>query len=404
MTDIESVKKEYETILSQLSDPELISNWPACNASRSDAGREKGDESKDSSSPFAGAWVGKENKSSSSPFAGARVFEELLKRKKFLEKILETKKEIEEIENKIKENKIIISAKEDQELISLAEIEIGQFGEKQRILEKELENLIKEKENELRPSLDNKHPMGQAVIIEIRAGAGGEEASLFAGDLFRMYSKYALTQGWRQKTLDSRPSEIGGFKEIIFELKNGDVFSKMKYEGGVHRVQRIPKTEKVGRIHTSTASVAVLPKPKETEIKIGPNDLKIDVYKSSGPGGQYVNKRMTAVRITHLPSGLAVTSQTERNLQQNRENALSILGARLLERKTIIETEKMGNRRKTQIGGAKRAEKIRTYNFPQDRVTDHRVKKSWHGIEKILNGEMEPIIKILQKLNLASAE
>jgi len=376
MADIESVKKEYETILSQLSDPELISNWPARNAfGVADAGREK--------------------------------LETLIKRKEFLEKILETKKEIEEIEDKIKENKIIISAKEDQELISLAEIEIGQFGEKQRILEKELENLIKEKENELQPSLDNKHPTGQAAIIEIRAGAGGEEASLFAGDLFRMYSKYALTQGWRQKTLDSRLSEIGGFKEIIFELKSartggGDVFSKMKYEGGVHRVQRIPKTEKVGRIHTSTASVAVLPKPKETEIKIGPNDLKIDVYKSSGPGGQYVNKRMTAVRITHLPSGLAVTSQTERNLQQNKENALSILGAKLLERKTIIETEKMGNRRKTQIGGAKRAEKIRTYNFPQDRVTDHRVKKSWHGIEKILNGEVEPIIKILQKLNLAS--
>jgi len=373
MTDIESVKKEYETILSQLSDPELISNWPAGNAMRSIAGREK--------------------------------FETLIKKKEFLEKILETKKEIEEIEDKIKENKIIISAKEDQELISLAEIEIGQFGEKQRILEKELENLIKEKENELQPSLDNKHPTGQAVIIEIRAGAGGEEAALFAGDLFRMYSKYALAQGWRQKTLDSRLSEIGGFKEIIFELKSaraggGDVFSKMKYEGGVHRVQRIPKTEKVGRIHTSTASVAVLPKPKETEIKIGPNDLKIDVYKSSGPGGQYVNKRMTAVRITHLPSGLAVTSQTERNLQQNRENALSILGAKLLERKTIIETEKMGNRRKTQIGGAKRAEKIRTYNFPQDRVTDHRVKKSWHGIEKILNGEVEPIIKTLKKSTL----
>ncbi|MCJ7786893.1 PCRF domain-containing protein, partial [Patescibacteria group bacterium] len=216
MTDIESVKKEYETILSQLSDPELISNWPAGNAMRSIAGREK--------------------------------LETLIKKKEFLEKILETKKEIEEIENKIKENKIIISAKEDQELISLAEIEIGQFGEKQRILEKELENLIKEKENELQPSLDNKHPTGQAVIIEIRAGAGGEEAALFAGDLFRMYSKYALAQGWRQKTLDSRLSEIGGFKEIIFELKNGDVFSKMKYEGGVHRVQRIPKTEKVGRI------------------------------------------------------------------------------------------------------------------------------------------------------------
>jgi len=343
MTDIESVKKEYETILSQLSDPELISN--------------------------------------------SEKFEGLSKKKKFLEKIIETEKEIKETENKIKENEMIISAKEDQELVSLAEAENNQLGERQNGLEKELENLMKK-------GVTSEF---KSIIVEIRAGAGGEEAALFAGDLFRMYSKYAIYQGWRQKTLDSRPTEIGGFKEIIFELKNGDVFSKMKYEGGVHRVQRIPKTEKVGRIHTSTASVAILPKPKETEIKISPSDLKIESYKSSGPGGQYVNKRMTAVRIIHLPSGLVVTSQTERSLQQNKENALSILGAKLLERKTTEETEKMGSKRKTQIGWAKRSEKIRTYNFPQDRLTDHRIKKSWHNLEKILNGGLEPLIETLQK-------
>ena len=170
----------------------------------------------------------------------------------------------------------------------------------------------------------------------------------------------------------------------------------MKFEGGVHRVQRIPETEKQGRVHTSTASVAVLLKPKETEMKLSPADLKIDVYKSSGPGGQYVNKRMTAVRVTHLPSGLIVTSQTERNLQQNKINAISILGAKLLEKKIMDEEEKMGDKRKTQIGRAKRAEKIRTYNFPQDRITDHRIKKSFHNIEKIMEGELDSIVDSIQ--------
>jgi len=241
----------------------------------------------------------------------------------------------------------------------------------------------------------------QPVIVEIRAGAGGEEAALFSADLFRMYSKYAQTQGWRQKVLDSRPTELGGYKEIIFELKNGDVFSKMQYEGGVHRVQRIPKTEKAGRIHTSTSSVAVLPKPKAAEIKIRPEDLKIDFYRASGPGGQYVQKRETAVRITHLPSGIVVTSQTERNQLQNKENALAILEARLLEKKEMAEIEKLSEKRKAQIKWAKRAEKIRTYNFPQDRVTDHRIKKSWHNLEEIIAGKLEPIISALQKLNLS---
>ncbi len=244
---------------------------------------------------------------------------------------------------------------------------------------------------------DNAPKQLESVIMEIRAGTGGKEASLFVADLFRMYSKYAQSQNLKQKILDSHPTGLGGFKEIIFELKNSNVFSKMKYEGGVHRVQRIPETEKSGRTHTSTVSVAVLPKPKSAQIKIRPDELKIDFYRASGPGGQYVNKRETAVRITHLPTGFVVTSQTERNQLQNKENAMAILEAKLLEKKEIEESEKLGDKRRSQIGWAKRAEKIRTYNFPQDRVTDHRIKKSWHNLEEILNGKLEPTIKALQK-------
>jgi len=212
-----------------------------------------------------------------------------------------------------------------------------------------------------------------------------------------MYSKYAEKQNWNQKILDSHPSELNGFKEIIFELKSanggGDVFSKMKYEAGVHRVQRIPETEKQERVHTSTASVAVLLKPKKTQIKINPQDLRIDFYRASGKGGQNVNKRETAVRITHLPTGLVVTSQTERNQLQNKENAMSILEARFLKRKEMESLEKFGQKRRSQIGRAKRAEKIKTYNFPQNRVTDHRIKKTWHNLEEIMKGKLEEIIK-----------
>lgn len=244
----------------------------------------------------------------------------------------------------------------------------------------------------------------KAVIVEIRAGTGGEEAALFAKDLYKMYTKYAASQNWKQTLFDLRQSDLGGIKEVVFELTNGDVFSKMKYEAGVHRVQRIPKTEKIGRIHTSTATVAVLVKPEKSQIKINSSDLKIDFYKSSGAGGQYVNKRMTAVRITHLPTGLVVTCQTERSLQQNKENALALLEAKLLEREEIKNIEKLTKERKIQIGWAKRAEKIRTYNFPQDRITDHRIKKSWHNIDEIMAGKLEPIIEALRKSEIKTLE
>jgi len=236
-----------------------------------------------------------------------------------------------------------------------------------------------------------------SIIMEIRAGAGGEEAALFASDLFKMYSKYATLRDWKLKILDSHKTELGGVKQIIFALRGGGTFSEMKHEAGVHRVQRIPETEKSGRIHTSTATVAVLLKPKTTEINIRPDHLKIDCFRSSGPGGQNVNKRETAIRITHLPTGIIVSSQTERNQLQNKENALAILSAKLLEKKQKEEISKLGSERKAQIGFAQRAEKIRTYNFPQDRITDHRIKKRWHNIEDMMEGKLDKMIKTLQK-------
>lgn len=236
-----------------------------------------------------------------------------------------------------------------------------------------------------------------SIIIEIRAGTGGDEASLFARDLFRMYSRFGQSQGWGQKILDSNLNETGGYKEIFFELTGPGVFGNMKYEGGVHRVQRIPKTEKQGRVHTSTVTVAVLKKPKKTEININPSELKITTYKSSGAGGQYVNKTESAIRIVHIPSGLVVTSQTERNQLNNKENALAILAARLLEKKQAEDSSAQGGARREQIGWAKRSEKMRTYNFPQDRITDHRIGKSWHDIESVMDGKMEGIVKSFKK-------
>lgn len=235
----------------------------------------------------------------------------------------------------------------------------------------------------------------ESVIVEIRAGTGGNEAALFASDLYRMYSRYASNQGWQLKTLDSNKTELGGFKQVTFELKGNDTLAKMQNEGGVHRVQRIPKTEKQGRVHTSTASVAVLPKPKEMQVKINPKDLKTEIAKSSGPGGQNVNKRMTAVRLIHLPTGITVTCQNERSLQQNKEGAMSILMAKLLEKQEMEQMESLSDKRKEQIKWARRADKIRTYNFPQDRVTDHRIKKSFHNLEGIMNGDLDKMISKL---------
>ncbi len=237
----------------------------------------------------------------------------------------------------------------------------------------------------------------QSAIFELRAGTGGDEAGLFVRDLYRMYQRYAQEKGWNQKILDSSMTEIGGYKYIIFELSGSGVYDEMQNEGGVHRVQRVPKTEKQGRVHTSTITVAVMQKAKKAQININPSDLRIDTYKAGGPGGQYTNKTESAIRITHIPTGVVVTCQSERNQMQNKETAMSILSAKLLQVQEEADLSKLSAERREQIGWAKRAEKVRTYNFPQNRLTDHRLEKSWHNLESIIEGDLEPVIKAFKK-------
>lgn len=238
------------------------------------------------------------------------------------------------------------------------------------------------------------------IIIEIRAGVGGEEAALFANDLLRMYSRYAANQNWKVEIFSINKTDIEGIKEAIIEITGVGAYDKLKNEGGVHRVQRIPKTEKSGRVHTSTATVAVLFKPSKTEIEIRPQDLRMETCKAGGAGGQYVNKRMTAIRIIHTPTGMVAESSSERSLEQNRESAMALLAARMYDQKQKQLEKEIGGARNSQIGSAGREEKIRTYNFPQDRITDHRINKNFHDIESILDGKVEKMFdKIAQELN-----
>jgi len=245
-------------------------------------------------------------------------------------------------------------------------------------------------------------PKSKGIILEIRAGAGGEEAANFAADLFRMYTKYAQSQNWGFSIIDKSLTTLGGIKEIVVEINGPEVYGQLQNESGVHRVQRVPKTEKNGRIHTSTASVAILPKIEATEIKINPQDLKIDMARSSGPGGQNVNKRSTAIRVTHLPSNIVVFSQTERSQPQNKEIAMEILRAKLYERANQQQMSQLSQERRDQIGTADRSEKIRTYNFAQNRITDHRIGKSWHDLETILNGKLDAVVKAFRKQESSS--
>ena len=246
--------------------------------------------------------------------------------------------------------------------------------------------------------MEQKEINENAIIIEIRAGTGGEEAGLFVKDLFQSYSKYAINKNWEQQIIDSNHNASGGYKKIIFQLKGPNAWSVFKHEGGVHRVQRIPQTEKDGRVHTSTVTIVTLPKYKQlSQVEIDPSDIKIDFFKSSGPGGQNVNKRETAVRITHLPTGIIVSSQAGRTQGGNRENALTILKIKLIQKDEEEKGSKKEDRRKKQASHAERAIKIRTYNFPRNQLTDHRINKSWHNLEDIMKGKLDSVIKKTNK-------
>jgi len=241
------------------------------------------------------------------------------------------------------------------------------------------------------------------VIVELRAGTGGEEASLFAADLFRMYSRYAQRRGWELEVVDSTLSGAKGFKEIIFEVRGAGVYSRMKYERGVHRVQRVPLTEASGRIHTSAATVAVLPQVEEIEVEVNPDDIRTDIFHSGGAGGQNVNKVATAVRLTHIPTGIVSVCQDERSQLKNRVKAMAVLRARLFDLKNREQIDKQDRDRRSQVGTGDRSEKIRTYNFPQDRITDHRLDQNFHNIERMLDGELDELIDALAAAALQQA-
>lgn len=305
--------------------------------------------------------------------------------------LVTTFRDYKEVRHEIEETEALLKEELDSEMKEMAEQEKDELEKRSRELEEQIRILLLPKD-----PLDEKN-----VIMEIRAGAGGDEAALFAGDLYRMYTRYAEGQGWKAELLSASYSEAGGYKEIIFLIEGHGAYSKLKFESGVHRVQRIPTTESSGRIHTSTATVAVLPEAEDVEVSINPNDLRIDVYCSSGPGGQCVNTTQSAVRITHIPTGIIASCQDEKSQLKNKEKALRVLRARILEKAQEEAIGEQASQRRTQVGTGDRSERIRTFNFPQGRVTDHRINLTLHRLDTILTGDLDELIQALNSSDQA---
>ncbi len=299
-----------------------------------------------------------------------------------LEDVVSVYAQLKKVAAAIGENSKLL---DDKELASLAREELDELSEEKSELEGRLRKLLLPKD----PNL------GKNVFLEIRAGAGGEEAALFAADLLRMYSRYCEDRRWKIDTITMNETGIGGIKELVVKIEGRDVYGKLRYESGVHRVQRIPSTEAGGRIHTSTATVAVLPEADEVDVEVDERELKVDTFRSSGPGGQHVNKTDSAIRITHLPTGIVVQCQDDRSQQKNRAHAMSMLRAKLYEIEESKRANEISRTRKTQVGSGDRSEKIRTYNFPQGRITDHRIGRTVHKIEAVLGGDLEPLLEPL---------
>lgn len=312
-------------------------------------------------------------------------YQEYAKRVADLEPIVSLYGEYLEVEKQLQEANSIIKNEEDIELKQMIEEEIVDLNKKKKTLEEKLKKIL----------LPKDYGEDKDVIMEIRAGTGGDESSIFVADLFRMYQKFADSQSWKSELIYASPTEVNGFKEIVFSLKGKNVYPKLRFESGVHRVQRVPITEASGRIHTSTATVAVLMEAEKVDIQINPNDIKVDVFRSSGPGGQSVNTTDSAVRITHLPTGLVVTCQDEKSQHKNKAKAMRVLKARLFEQARIKQQQEIAKERKEMIGSGDRSERIRTYNYPQNRVTDHRINLTLHKLPSIMEGELSELIEAL---------
>ena len=302
-----------------------------------------------------------------------------------LGKVVDLYRRLKKLEKEAKGSQQLLDHEEDEEMKRLAREELNHLTQEKERVEEELKTALLPKD-----PLDEKN-----VLLEIRAGTGGDEAGLFAGDLFRMYSKFAEKKGWRLEILSRHYSGGGGFKEIIAQIEGKRVYSQLKFESGVHRVQRVPVTEAQGRIHTSTVTVAILPEAEEVDVQIDPNDLRIDIFRSSGPGGQSVNTTDSAVRVTHLPTGIVVSCQDEKSQHKNKAKALKILRARLMDKATQEKQMEISEKRRNQVGTGERSERIRTYNFPQGRVTDHRIGLTLYRLESILEGEIDEVMSAL---------